>query len=448
MLHPVHEAVREVEREVDRGDQQDPVPPGVGRHLERVGRHVLEDRDVDEERADLQGQAEEQRDRTHAHARPGVPALVAGRRAVVAVVVEPLERRQLDGDGDQEERDRVGHRVLPRVEQVVHPLQPRVHRHGPLREPRTLVAPTRRRSWLARRLMRSGRPEPGTAAARLSRRTRRTEPGPPRSSTDVAAIEAVGAREILDSRGNPTVEVEVLLDDGSFARAAVPSGASTGAFEAVELRDGGDRYLGKGVQNAVSASSTRSARPSRPRRRRPAADRPDHDRGRRHAQQGQGRRQRDPRRLAGRRPRGRRLRGPPALPLPRRPQRPPAAGADDEHPQRRCPRGHQRRRPGVHDRAHRRGDLPRRAPLRRRDLPRPQVGAEEPGPRHRRRRRGRLRSRPRVQPGGPRPDRRGDRQGGLRARQGLRARARRRGQRSSTTTAPTPSRAPRSRPTR
>ncbi len=68
----------------------------------------------------------------------------------------------------------------------------------------------------------------------------------------MAAIEAVGAREILDSRGNPTVEVEVLLDDGVFARAAVPSGASTGAFEAVELRDGGDRYLGKGVQGAVA----------------------------------------------------------------------------------------------------------------------------------------------------------------------------------------------------
>lgn len=68
----------------------------------------------------------------------------------------------------------------------------------------------------------------------------------------MASIEAVGAREILDSRGNPTVEVEVVLDDGSFARAAVPSGASTGAFEAVELRDGGDRYLGKGVQNAVA----------------------------------------------------------------------------------------------------------------------------------------------------------------------------------------------------
>ncbi|RXZ70966.1 phosphopyruvate hydratase [Agromyces albus] len=70
----------------------------------------------------------------------------------------------------------------------------------------------------------------------------------------MAFIEAVGAREILDSRGNPTVEVEVLLDDGSLARAAVPSGASTGAFEAYELRDGdSDRYLGKGVRKAVDA---------------------------------------------------------------------------------------------------------------------------------------------------------------------------------------------------
>jgi enolase len=67
----------------------------------------------------------------------------------------------------------------------------------------------------------------------------------------VASIAAVGAREILDSRGNPTVEVEVLLEDGALGRAAVPSGASTGAFEAVELRDGGKRYAGKGVQKAV-----------------------------------------------------------------------------------------------------------------------------------------------------------------------------------------------------
>ena len=70
----------------------------------------------------------------------------------------------------------------------------------------------------------------------------------------MALIEAVGAREILDSRGNPTVEVEVLLEDGTVARAAVPSGASTGAFEAYELRDGDkDRYLGKGVTKAVDA---------------------------------------------------------------------------------------------------------------------------------------------------------------------------------------------------
>jgi enolase len=70
----------------------------------------------------------------------------------------------------------------------------------------------------------------------------------------VATIEAIGAREILDSRGNPTVEVEVALDDGTLSRAAVPSGASTGQFEAVELRDGDKgRYLGKGVEKALIA---------------------------------------------------------------------------------------------------------------------------------------------------------------------------------------------------
>ena len=69
----------------------------------------------------------------------------------------------------------------------------------------------------------------------------------------MASIESVQAREIIDSRGNPTVEVEVLLDDGTIERAGVPSGASTGQFEAVELRDGGDRYGGKGVTKAVTA---------------------------------------------------------------------------------------------------------------------------------------------------------------------------------------------------
>jgi len=68
----------------------------------------------------------------------------------------------------------------------------------------------------------------------------------------MAIIEALGAREILDSRGNPTVEVEIELEDGTQARAAVPSGASTGAFEAAELRDGGTRYLGKGVEKAIA----------------------------------------------------------------------------------------------------------------------------------------------------------------------------------------------------
>jgi len=72
----------------------------------------------------------------------------------------------------------------------------------------------------------------------------------------VSAIIDITGREILDSRGNPTVEVDVRLDDGAFGRAAVPSGASTGAHEAVELRDGGKRYGGKGVEKAVAAVNT------------------------------------------------------------------------------------------------------------------------------------------------------------------------------------------------
>jgi enolase len=75
----------------------------------------------------------------------------------------------------------------------------------------------------------------------------------------VSVINAVSAREILDSRGNPTVEVEVRLEDKSIGRAAVPSGASTGAFEAAELRDGGSRYLGKGVESAVKNVVTKIA---------------------------------------------------------------------------------------------------------------------------------------------------------------------------------------------
>ena len=69
----------------------------------------------------------------------------------------------------------------------------------------------------------------------------------------MSTIKSVHAREILDSRGNPTLEAEITLDSGAFGRAAVPSGASTGAREAIELRDGDkNRYLGKGVRKAVS----------------------------------------------------------------------------------------------------------------------------------------------------------------------------------------------------
>ena len=113
-------------------------------------------------------------------------------------------------------------------------------------------------------------------------------------------IEQVGAREILDSRGNPTVEVEVALIDGTFARAAVPSGASTGEHEAVELRDGGDRYGGKGVEKAVEAVLDEIApaviglAADDQRAGRPGAAGP-----RRHPGQVPPGRQRDPRRVAG-----------------------------------------------------------------------------------------------------------------------------------------------------
>src|SRR5918998_3959355 len=68
----------------------------------------------------------------------------------------------------------------------------------------------------------------------------------------MGAIEQIHARQILDSRGNPTVEVDVRLDSGAQGSAAVPSGASTGEFEATELRDGGDEWMGKGVSKAVA----------------------------------------------------------------------------------------------------------------------------------------------------------------------------------------------------
>ena len=114
----------------------------------------------------------------------------------------------------------------------------------------------------------------------------------------MAVITAVHARQILDSRGNPTVEVEVLLEDGAFARAAVPSGASTGEWEAVERRDGDKSvYLGKGVLGAVKSVIEEIAEEVIGIE---ASDQRAVDCSGRHQQQGQAGRQRYPGRLPGR----------------------------------------------------------------------------------------------------------------------------------------------------
>ena len=144
---------------------------------------------------------------------------------------------------------------------------------------------------------------------------RECSPGAPTMSQ----IETVHARQILDSRGNPTVEVELALRSGATGRAAVPSGASTGEFEATELRDGGDAYLGKGVTQAVAQRQRRDRRGDRrARRARPGGPRRGADRARRHAEQEPPRRERDPRRLARRGARRGRGGGPAAVALPRR----------------------------------------------------------------------------------------------------------------------------------
>ena len=182
------------------------------------------------------------------------------------------------------------------------------------------------------------------------------------------------AREILDSRGNPTVEVDVILEDGAFGRAAVPSGASTGAHEAVEKRDGDkNRYGGKGVLQAVDAVNGEifdalSGVDAEDQRR---LDRmlieldgtPNKSRLGANAILG-----RQPGRRQGRGELGR----PAALQVRRRRLGPRPAGADDEHHQRRRPRRQSDRHPGIHDPAHRRADLRRGPAHGRGDLPRPE----------------------------------------------------------------------------
>ena len=192
-------------------------------------------------------------------------------------------------------------------------------------------------------------------------------------------IRVVG-REILDSRGNPTVEADVYLADGSMGRAAVPSGASTGEHEAVELRDGDKkRYLGKGTLKAVENHRRRDrARAHRHGRRRAGRSRSQDDRARRHSEQGPrwaptpsspfrwptARAAADVARTA-------------ALPLSRRRARSPAARADDEHPQRRRARRQLGGLPGVHDRPVRRAEVLRSPAHGRRGLPHAEGRAEE-----------------------------------------------------------------------
>ncbi len=148
----------------------------------------------------------------------------------------------------------------------------------------------------------------------------------------MAEIDLIVGREILDSRGNPTVEADVHLRDGSFGRAAVPSGASTGEHEAIELRDGDKkRYQGKGVLQAVESVNTILARELGGR---DAGEQSRID-GLRNAQQRHAGRERPSGGLDGRLPRRCPLRPPPPLSLSRRASGAPPSGAPDEHPQRR-----------------------------------------------------------------------------------------------------------------
>ena len=226
----------------------------------------------------------------------------------------------------------------------------------------------------------------------------------------MASIEAIHARQILDSRGNPTLEVEVALDDGTIAKAGVPSGASTGAFEAVELRDGGSEYGGKGVgravQNVIDEIQPELLGHEVDDQRLIDQAMIDLDRTPDKSRLGAnaivGVSMAVARAGADQRPA--------VVPLPWRAERPCAARAADEHPQRRSARRQQRRHPGVHDHSHWRRHLQRGAALGSRDLPGAQVRHQAARPVDWDRRRGGLRPRPRAQPCGARSHRRGDRQ--------------------------------------
>ena len=230
------------------------------------------------------------------------------------------------------------------------------------------------------------------------------------SSRSAVTIKSLFAREILDSRGNPTVEVDVELASGARGRAAVPSGASTGTREALELRDGDKtRYGGKGVRKAVAHIMGEVASALRGAERRPAHPGRATDRARRQRQFFAARRECRARRVHGDGSRGGRRTRPAALPVPQhaRPGRSAvartgAARADAEHSQRRRARGHERGLPGVHGHAPGHAHVLRSAARRRGSLPCASRDSQEARPGDRRRRRGRIRAESVVEPGGRR----------------------------------------------
>ena len=230
-------------------------------------------------------------------------------------------------------------------------------------------------------------------------------------------IAAVRARQILDSRGNPTVEVDVEVESGEVGRAAVPSGASTGQFEAVELRDGDpNAWLGKGVGKAVENVRTEIAQAliglDAAEQRAVDTTLIELDGT---PNKGSSRRERDPRRFACDGEGGRRAGGCAALPLGRRRGGARPARADAERRQRRRARPQLARPPGVHDRAGRRRHVLGRAAPRRRGLPHAEEAARGRGNLDGGRRRGRVRARLSVERERDRAHRRGDRPGRARA---------------------------------
>ena len=250
--------------------------------------------------------------------------------------------------------------------------------------------------------------------------------------TRMSAIVDIVGREILDSRGNPTVECDVLLESGTMGRAAVPSGASTGSREAIELRDGDTaRYVGKGVlQGGASTSTPRSAR-------RCSASTPseqafldrtliDLDGTENKSRLGANAT------LAVSMAVARAAAEESGLPLYRYfggSGGDADAGADDERRQRRRPRQQQPRPAGADDHPGRRAELPRGDALRRRGVPRAEEDHRRPRHEHRGRRRRRLRAERRQPRGGDPDDPRGDREGRLPARRADRDRPRLRRQR-------------------